>query len=51
MEKMPLNNDVFKYYGPDDVTELFHNNGNLKDITNVSEKGAQKTGFCAIAVK
>jgi len=51
MEKEPLCKNIFQYYSTQDMVELLSVRGSLNNIKIVSQKGRQKTCFCAIGSK
>lgn len=51
MEKMPLHEDVFRYYSTEDLSDLLSVHGSLHDIEIVSRKGRPMMCYCAIGTK
>lgn len=51
MEQMPLNRDIFRYYSMQDLKELLSFSGSFADVEIISEKGKQKTCYCAVGTK
>ncbi|MDM8517670.1 class I SAM-dependent methyltransferase [Desulfobacterales bacterium HSG16] len=51
MDKMSLNEDVFRYYSTRDVADLLSNDGLLNKVDIISRKGKQNALHCAVGIK